>query len=282
MSKLFSLKEWLTIADAARYLSVLFGEEVTEADVLRLGLDGRFRLSVYFVNRSRARCGKVITWDETNWLLLPKDDFIGDQQKQQIIPGITNKCRPKPPKLEELYAELCESDQEKYYPLMREMIIDDERFLALSDDVTILEGVWDLPMIGNERPDIESRYQFLTCGPSVASGGLLAGVFVEGIDGQICHLQAKHYPAIELPKDAVIVVRTEALRDFEQTLNSAPAAKPEGHLNHDLEMQQQANQIAEEHRANGKSVTRDYVAKLLAEKLGIKQETVVRRIRKQW
>lgn len=282
MSKLFSLKEWLTIADAALHLSSVLGEKVTEADVLRLGLDGRFRLSVYFVNRSRALCGKVTTWDETNWLLLPKDDFIGDQQKQYVMPGITNKCRPNPPKLQALFDDLCESDQGKCYPIMRDMIIDDERFLALSDDVIILDGVWDLPMIGNERLDIESRYQFLTGGPSVASGGLLAGVFVEGIDGQICQLKAKHYPAGALPEDAVFVVRTEALRVFEQALISAPTAKPDGHLNHDPAMQKRANQIAKEQREKGKSVTRDYVAKLLAEELGMNQETVVRRIRKYW
>lgn len=37
MGKRFNLlKEWLTVADAARHLSIVFGEDVTEADVLRL------------------------------------------------------------------------------------------------------------------------------------------------------------------------------------------------------------------------------------------------------
>ena len=67
MSKLFSLKEWLTLADAAQHLAIVFGEDVTEADVLRLGLDGRLRLSVHFVNHTRAHCGKVVSWDETEW-----------------------------------------------------------------------------------------------------------------------------------------------------------------------------------------------------------------------
>jgi hypothetical protein len=31
-SKLFNLKEWLTLAEAAKYLSALFGEEVGEDD----------------------------------------------------------------------------------------------------------------------------------------------------------------------------------------------------------------------------------------------------------
>ena len=46
MSKLFKLKEWLTVSEAAKHLSVLFGEEVAESDLLRLGLDGNLDLSV--------------------------------------------------------------------------------------------------------------------------------------------------------------------------------------------------------------------------------------------
>lgn len=49
MSKLTSLKEWLTVAVAAKHLSIVFGVEVSEADVLRLALDKRLRLSAYFV-----------------------------------------------------------------------------------------------------------------------------------------------------------------------------------------------------------------------------------------
>jgi hypothetical protein len=39
-SKLFKLKKWLTVPEAARHLSTLFEEAVSEADVLRLVLDG--------------------------------------------------------------------------------------------------------------------------------------------------------------------------------------------------------------------------------------------------
>jgi len=44
---LFNLKEWLTIPDAARHLSTIFDESLTEADILRLGLNGHLKLSVY-------------------------------------------------------------------------------------------------------------------------------------------------------------------------------------------------------------------------------------------
>jgi hypothetical protein len=40
VGKLFKLKEWLTLADAAQHLSIIFGEEVKEDDVLRLARTG--------------------------------------------------------------------------------------------------------------------------------------------------------------------------------------------------------------------------------------------------
>ena len=53
-SKLFKLREWLTLNDAARHLSIMFDEQVDEADVLRLALDGHLKLSVNFVNFTNA------------------------------------------------------------------------------------------------------------------------------------------------------------------------------------------------------------------------------------
>jgi hypothetical protein len=60
LKKLLKLKEWLTIPDAARHLSILFGKDVSAADVLRLGLDGHLTLSVDFVNHAQAQCGSII------------------------------------------------------------------------------------------------------------------------------------------------------------------------------------------------------------------------------
>ena len=58
--KLLKLRDWLTVPDAARHLSILLGDEVTEAHVLRFALDGRLTLSVDFVNITPAWCGKII------------------------------------------------------------------------------------------------------------------------------------------------------------------------------------------------------------------------------
>src|SRR3954466_7877530 len=47
--KLFHLREWVELKDAARYLTIMVGEETGPDDVLRLGLDGHLTLSVRFV-----------------------------------------------------------------------------------------------------------------------------------------------------------------------------------------------------------------------------------------
>lgn len=68
-----------------------------------------------------------------------------------------------------------------------------------------------------------------------------------------------------------------------QSILPPVGAKPKGHLNHDLQMQERANQIAAQKMEETKRpITRDKVAKLLAAELGMTIDTVLRRIRKQW
>ena len=59
LKKLISFKPWLSLPDAARHLSILFGEDVSEAHVLRLGLDRHLTLSVDFVNHACGRPGRL-------------------------------------------------------------------------------------------------------------------------------------------------------------------------------------------------------------------------------
>lgn len=263
MGKLFNLKEWLTVADAARHLSIVFGEEVTEADVLRLALDGRLQLSVYFVNHAIGRQAKWIPWEEY-------------------------------PELVELTLAL---DKKHGRETERTAEERHELILRCDDDVVDIAGVWDLPMIGGERLDVEHQYQGLTDGPAVTLQNL-DGAFVEGQDDQIYQLQENYddneyqagssaalerlkqhiasngiegaesesllnrhkeqrkeflekrkakpakenyYPAGGLPKDAVIVVRTEALREFERQSTDEPLPASHAHVSDKLTRMNQAS-----------------------------------------
>src|SRR5215472_4776769 len=86
MRKLFNLKYWLTLPDAARHLSMLLGEDVNEADVLRLALDGHLTLSVNFVNYTMGRCGRVISSGDAKWITVPS--LSGDQQVKLPVSGM--------------------------------------------------------------------------------------------------------------------------------------------------------------------------------------------------
>jgi hypothetical protein len=211
--KLLGLKQWLTVADAARHLGILFGEDVSEADVLQLALGGHLTLSVNFVNHAYGRCGPVVP----------------AQDAQSHI-----KFYPK-------------SENEIEFVCAREgLTIDDDRVIDYDKQPIKLDGIWDLTMIGAERLDVEHRYQLLTGGPAVTLQ-CLAGPIVSRDDGTYCQVMTHYssnefanpkilkkpfdhpenfYPAAGLLPDSVLVVRTSSLRAFEARL-SEPNEKVE-------------------------------------------------------
>lgn len=60
LKKLLKLKNWVTVPEAASHLSTVFAEDVGEADILRLALDGHLTLSPNF---AVGRCGKIVLAD---------------------------------------------------------------------------------------------------------------------------------------------------------------------------------------------------------------------------
>ena len=46
------VREWLTLDEAAQHLSLVMNETLNKAHVLRLGLDGHLKLSVYLPHGS--------------------------------------------------------------------------------------------------------------------------------------------------------------------------------------------------------------------------------------
>ena len=214
VSKLFKLKKWLTVAEAARHLSIVFGEEVRESDVLRLALDGHLKLSVNFVNHARARCGPVVPMENAKLWQAPSD--LASTLK---IPA---------------------EHAGKPLMMLQGININGKEVLELTDEVVSLDGVYDLPMIGAERLDVEHKFQQLTGGPAVTLSNL-EGAFVAREDGHLCQLQdhfedneslrknlktpwshpSNFYPAGTLPHDGVLVVRVGALMDLQERLVAA-------------------------------------------------------------
>jgi hypothetical protein len=209
MKKLLELKQWLTVADAARHLGILFGEDVSEADVLLLALDGQLTLSVYFVNRARGRCGHVVRLQDAKRRVIK----VSENEWIQTIDGF---------------------------------VIDEDRVIELTQEPVVLTDIWDLTMVGSERLDVEHRYQALTGGPAVDLV-FLDGPILSRADGTYCQVlehfsnnefaspknlkepynhPRNFYPANGLPTDAVLVVRTSSLHALETRL-SEPDQKVE-------------------------------------------------------
>jgi hypothetical protein len=136
MSKLFKLKKWLNVSDAAKRLAITFGEDVTEADVFRLALDGHLRLSVNLINGATCIPGKIVPIGDATFDEVPSRD---GKRTIRLYGG---------PVLSDAHG--VETD-----------------VLKLEDRIVTLEGIFDLPMIGGETLDIEHKFQMLTSGPAV-------------------------------------------------------------------------------------------------------------------
>jgi hypothetical protein len=164
MSKLFKLKEWLTLEEAASHISTVLGESVNVADIYRLALDNHLKLSANFVNGSQAKLGKRVKINDIKFNYITKDMFTDESLDIPI-----------------------------QYPSNGELRIEDcpdSDFLSFDDKVSSIHGVWDLTMLGSEAIDIEFYYQQMTSGLEVTLVGL-EGVFLEK-DGIVASLQTDY------------------------------------------------------------------------------------------
>lgn len=196
MSKLLKLKKWFSLYEAANQIELTLKEAVGATDVLRLALDGHLKLSVHLVNGAHGRVCLPISIDDIEWNEVPSLD--GQQTIKIPVGGRVWK------------------HNETWYQVTKSVA-------SLSD------GIWDLPMFGGERIDVEFSHQKLSFRPTPTAVSL-DGVFVQGLTGKLYELQSQHekslinklqlvgdnkfHPAGALPEDIEFVVRPEALDVF--------------------------------------------------------------------
>jgi hypothetical protein len=159
MSKLFKLKEWLTLDEAANHISTVLGEPVTLADIYRLSLDDYIKLSANFVNGAQARTGKFVKTDDVQFYLMENMPFSGEK----LVPPIS-------------------------LPLNNEVQCSEDEWVALDKNVVSIRGLWDLTMIGSEAIDIEFYYHQETSGLEVDLTCLEGTLLRQG--DVICQLQS--------------------------------------------------------------------------------------------
>lgn len=124
MSKLLKLKKYLTIDDAARYLSKSLEEPVTIADIYELALDNELTVSVRIINQAFAVAGQYIDGqcDENNQLEVDTNLLTGEP-------------------LDTPYS----------ISLDEALQVEEDKWLVFDKTINAIEGLWDLAMIGLER-----------------------------------------------------------------------------------------------------------------------------------
>ncbi len=240
------LLKFLTIEETAQHLSGIFVDPISQANVFQFGLEGQLKLSVNFVNGAVARRGKVVTYDQAKMRILPVD------MSKVTIEDLMTTYSDEVTYADELPEELKKGllDKTLCYAVTG-IVIGDNEILEFEKEITHLssnEGVYDLPMIGGERLDIEHQYQMLSGGVEVKLE-TFEGTFVVSQDGQWYQLQERspdipnsnllpeadekkkerakkplyhpdnYYPAGGLPDDSRLLVRTSELAEFESRIS---------------------------------------------------------------
>lgn len=216
MNKFTNLKKWFTVQEAAKRLSNSFGEDISEADVLQQALDGNLKISIKIVDSVKARRTKVITWGEAEWLMFPMSSI------HPLPPEMTFGNAKCPPILQALWQRIPEDERGKFTPVLLARKIDGNRFLVIEQQITEISGIYDLPMIGDERLDVEHQYHLLTGGPNVSLQSL-GDVFVEDENGVFWQLQV-HQSMLAQPTEEKI-----QLRKLKEHISSKKIKRSEAH-----------------------------------------------------
>lgn len=156
MKKIYKLKKWLSIEEAAKRLSIELGEEVTESDVLQLAVDEQLRISVNFPH----------DWVGKVCYLTTDDNVVKESQKELI--GLDGK-----PFVHFEYRKCSETEYIKIDYHIR-------HFQA---------GIWELKLIGNEKIDLEWELKANSGLPCVDVINL-SGFYVKNRDGIIIERQS--------------------------------------------------------------------------------------------
>lgn len=215
MKKKIRLKRWVSILEAATYLSTVLEENVTEADVLLMALDGHLELALQLPNGAYAKRLERVNEQEVEYITVPS------------LVGAGTVTFPK-------NGPLFKDKDGTFHQVLRDTIY------QLENDL------WALRIYGGARLDIEHRFHLLTGGPEVTLVNLDGDVFVDDTRGNLYQLYEhfednesfprdklktpynhtdNYYPAGGIPKDSVLVVLTSELARFEASLSETEAAQ---------------------------------------------------------
>lgn len=167
MSKLFKLKSFFTLDEAIRYLSDSLEEPVSLSDIYRLAMDKHLTLSVRLINQAFAIKGQIVSGQDGDLVQLQTDLVTGEA-------------------LDEPYSVCIDDDA---------IPIDVNKWFLFDGKVHVVDGVWDLVMIGVESLEIERLYQNEVNGPDPVVADA-QGLYLKQGD-MVCRLQKESFDKTE-------------------------------------------------------------------------------------
>lgn len=221
MSKVLKLKRWLTLTETANRLSTVLEDEVSVADVLRFALDGHIKLSVNLTNSIDVKPAyqycPVVYFDEFEQLFKTPKNTSKEKYKSAVA---------------------------RYLDYVQDIILDGRvsSIIPSGENITTecnilsANGIFDLPMLGAEKLDVTQALNDEIGGPLVTDVIIHGPVLQK--NGNLYQIQNRYrndddgvlsyYPADRLPEGSTLIIRTDALREFELNL-----VEPEPHVEGD-------------------------------------------------
>lgn len=281
--KMFSLKKWVTLDEAVETLSLQLSEKVTVADLYQLALDRHLKLSINLYNFTRARLGQTAPLDEANCSISIYPLFLlqgfGIATKKEVestsisrlirlllddkdgnpdlkIIEESRNIKDLPSAIRNYLESSQDSDRDKLATIIGEsqecelsisiidlVLPDQSGVIKLSEDITTIDGIWDIPLLGSDELDILHNLHCQELNGAEVTLCNLAGAWLENPEtGEFAQLQEsyadneycseeerqeyrrkpEYYPAGGLPQDATLVVRTSELQRFIDGLSEEP------------------------------------------------------------
>lgn len=219
-SKLINFKKWLTLPEVAKRLSLTCNEEVPEADILRFALEGHLKLSVNFVNNVQVAKGKI-------YPIYPGMDVAKDlnyhfftlSDEVKTISGI---CDLPMIGGEQLYVE------HEYHRLAGGPAVTRNKYYA----AYVIESDGEKWQLQKSFSFAEGNLRLLKELDNLAELKKRKDISKESVEKSFSFYEKKlekflemqelncfyYVPSNQLPQDSILVVRTEALREFEQLI----------------------------------------------------------------
>ncbi|SFT48188.1 hypothetical protein [Halomonas saccharevitans] len=255
-SKLYSLKEWLTLDDAASHLTSVLAEQVTVSDILQLAIQKRLKLSVNLISGTYANKGVIRDITEARVLLCPAGHPLSWMRGDEPATRLEKKLRAigviRAGDIEKLDEEIrtAVADHRVEALHVGEGISETE-VVEFEQGVQMLSGIYDLPMLSLEKSLVEEMYYPRVGGPDIDPWGL-EGVWLEregciyrlckrmatqadydacGTEDSISEWEKRYtdpsrwFPADRLPEECAIILRRTNLDAFIDSLEAPEEAR---------------------------------------------------------